>query len=165
MTRGELLPARVACAGHRAYSQDVATWLRRELRILLGTQARRPLTGVTCLAEGADQLFAHTVLEVGGTLDVVVPAVDFRDHLPAEAKLEYDRLLARASSRYDLGEPAATPEAYAKGNLAMLDRAEALVAVWDGAPARGAGGTAEVVAAAQAQGKPVRVLWPEGARR
>ena len=159
------MPPRVACTGHRAYDHDVETWLRRELRTLLGEHALRPLVGVTCLAEGADQLFAHTVLEVGGTLDVVVPAADFRDHLPAGAKLEYDRLLARASSRYDLDEPSATPDAYVKGNLAMLDRAEALVAVWDGEPARGAGGTAEVVAAAQAQGKPVKVLWPEGARR
>jgi hypothetical protein len=40
-----------------------------------------------------------------------------------------------------------------------------LCAVWDGLPARGYGGTADVVAYARQHGKPVHVIWPAGARR
>lgn len=40
-----------------------------------------------------------------------------------------------------------------------------LLAVWDGRPAWGFGGTADVVAYAERTGTPVRILWPEGARR
>jgi hypothetical protein len=47
----------------------------------------------------------------------------------------------------------------------MLDHADLLWAVWDGQPARGYGGTADVVAAARAKGLPVRVIWPHGAHR
>ncbi len=47
----------------------------------------------------------------------------------------------------------------------MLDRADELWAVWDGEPARGPGGTADVVAHARGRGVPVRVVWPPGARR
>jgi hypothetical protein len=47
----------------------------------------------------------------------------------------------------------------------MLDLADQLVAVWDGLPARGYGGTADVVAAARRRGMPVVVVWPPGARR
>ena len=47
----------------------------------------------------------------------------------------------------------------------MLDHAGQLWAVWDGQPARGYGGTADVVAAARAKGLPVRVIWPHGAHR
>ncbi|MGV9675297.1 hypothetical protein ACWDSJ_08460 [Nocardia sp. NPDC003482] len=35
----------------------------------------------------------------------------------------------------------------------------------DGKPARGYGGTADVVEAARRQGLPVTVVWPEGAER
>ena len=47
----------------------------------------------------------------------------------------------------------------------MLDRAEQLLAVWDGQPARGYGGTADVVAHARRGGLPVVVVWPPGAHR
>ena len=48
-------------------------------------------------------------------------------------------------------------EAYAAANQVMLDHADLLVTVWDGEPARGLGGTAEIVAQVQARGKPV--VW------
>jgi hypothetical protein len=47
----------------------------------------------------------------------------------------------------------------------MLDRAEHLFAVWDGKPARGYGGTADVVAEARQRAIPVTVIWPDGASR
>jgi hypothetical protein len=47
----------------------------------------------------------------------------------------------------------------------MLGQADELWAVWDGRPARGYGGTADVVARARDSGIPVRVIWPAGARR
>jgi len=48
---------------------------------------------------------------------------------------------------------------------AMLDQADKLYAVWDGNPARGYGGTADVVAEAESRSIPVTVIWPEGATR
>jgi len=47
----------------------------------------------------------------------------------------------------------------------MLERADMLLAVWDGKPARGYGGTADVVQLARDMRKPVVVVWPEGASR
>ncbi len=43
--------------------------------------------------------------------------------------------------------------------------ADELWALWDGKPARAYGGTADVVAYARDRGVPVRVIWPDGARR
>lgn len=56
-------------------------------------------------------------------------------------------------------------EAHQAGSLRMLDEAGELLAVWDGLPARGFGGTADVVATARARAMPVTALCPEGARR
>jgi hypothetical protein len=47
----------------------------------------------------------------------------------------------------------------------MIDHADELYAVWDGQPARGHGGTADVVTYARQRGVSVRVIWPEGAER
>jgi hypothetical protein len=47
----------------------------------------------------------------------------------------------------------------------MLARCDVLVAVWDGQPAADRGGTAAVVAQAQALALPVVVVWPDGAAR
>ncbi|GGL42208.1 hypothetical protein GCM10011588_66220 [Nocardia jinanensis] len=47
----------------------------------------------------------------------------------------------------------------------MLDEADELFAVWDGKPARGYGGTADVVAVVCDRNMPVTVVWPEGASR
>ncbi|GAB2826863.1 hypothetical protein GCM10027073_64840 [Streptomyces chlorus] len=52
----------------------------------------------------------------------------------------------------------------AEDAAALADSGE-LLAVWDGKPARGFGGTADVVSYAERSGTPVRVLWPEGATR
>ena len=52
-----------------------------------------------------------------------------------------------------------------EASSAMLARADRLFAVWDGKPARGYGGTADVVAEARQRGVPVTVIWPEGASR
>jgi hypothetical protein len=49
--------------------------------------------------------------------------------------------------------------------LRMLDEIDLLVAVWDGQRARGFGGTAQVVDAAEERHLPVTVVWPAGAVR
>jgi hypothetical protein len=66
---------------------------------------------------------------------------------------------------YRLDRIESNEQAHMEASRAMLDRAERLFAVWDGKPARGYGGTADVVAEAQARGIPVTVIWPEGASR
>ncbi len=47
----------------------------------------------------------------------------------------------------------------------MISMISELFAVWDGQPARGYGGTADVVTRARDRGRPVRVIWPDGATR
>jgi hypothetical protein len=58
-----------------------------------------------------------------------------------------------------------TTRAYMTASEFMVGRADELWAVWDGQPARGHGGTADVVAYARHRGVPVRRVWPDGARR
>ncbi|GGV03562.1 hypothetical protein GCM10010211_83480 [Streptomyces albospinus] len=51
------------------------------------------------------------------------------------------------------------------GSAILVGPVDQLLAVWDGKPASGYGGTADVVDYARRTGTPVRVLWPAGATR
>ncbi len=155
---------RVAVSGHRGLPPRTAELVDAAVRAALAGHAPR-LVGLSCLADGADQLFARAVLDLGGALEVVVPAERYRDGLPGGAHDEYDALLKQAAVVHRLPFADSTPRAHMAASLAMLDRADELLAVWDGRPARGYGGTADVVAEAGRRGLPVRVVWPPGARR
>ena len=154
---------RLAVTGHRGLPDPLAKQINAALRTEVARYAH--LIGVTCLADGTDTLFAHAVLGVGGVLVVVVPARGYRDSFPSSHHADYDLLIARAEHVIELDYPASTPEAYMAASLRMLDDADRLLAVWDGQPARGHGGTADVVAAARDRGLPVTVVWPAGAVR
>jgi hypothetical protein len=156
---------RIAITGHRGLPPETEHLVSQAIREQLAAYAGHDLVGVTNLADGADQLFAQAVLDAGGQLDVIVPAARYRDGLPESAHAAYDALLARASSVQRLDRIESTEQAHMEASQAVLDRADRLFAVWDGKPARGYGGTADVVAEARNRGIPVTVIWPEGASR
>ncbi|MFE7312133.1 hypothetical protein ACFU7T_03315 [Streptomyces sp. NPDC057555] len=155
----------IAVTGHTDLTEGTVPLVQEELRNVL-REHQGELVGVTCLARGADTLFAETVVEAGGRLVAVVPSRDYRqvkvkpDHAHA-----FDRLAALAdvvTMPYDV----ASCEAYEAANGELLKRADLLVAVWDGVPPCGRrGGTAHAVEQARSAGVPVVVVWPRGARR
>jgi hypothetical protein len=155
---------RIACTGHRALPPATERLVRAAIRDHL-PQGAPNLTGLSCLADGADQIFARAVLDAGGRLEAIVPAQRYRDGLPAEAHPEYDALLAQAARVYHLPFTESTAHAHMRASEYMLDHADELLAIWDGKPARGYGGTADVVTAAHDRDMPVHVIWPPTATR
>jgi hypothetical protein len=123
------------------------------------------LVGISCLADGADQLFARAVVDMGGALEVVIPAERYRDGLPEEALEAYDDLLSRASDVRRLDHVESNSTAHTDASIQMIQRADRLFAVWDGKPARGYGGTAGVVTYARERDIPLVVIWPDGEKR
>ncbi|MER6330520.1 hypothetical protein ABT298_14590 [Streptomyces sp. NPDC001034] len=156
---------RVGITGHRGLSTQVED----QVRALLADQAEAyeaaGLVGVSCIADGPDSWFAETVLHHGGRLEVVIPATEYRQGLPDWHHPVYDWLISRADDIHHTGITASTNEAHQAGSEILVGLVDELIAVWDGKPARGYGGTADVVAYAEQTGVPVRVLWPEGASR
>jgi hypothetical protein len=156
-----------AVTGHMDLTEPSTELVRSALRELLATYADGNLFGVSCIARGADSLFAEALLDVGGHLVVVLPSRDYRDakvkpdHAPV-----FDRLIGAASEVIVLDHENASRAAYTEANSEILERAERLVAVWDGSPPSPKGaGTADTVLEARAAGLPVDVVWPDGAAR
>lgn len=154
----------IGITGHRGLSAPSADLVRRALREALAGYGST-ITGVTALADGADQLFARAVLDQGGQIEVIVPAARYRDGLPAESHPEYDDLIAHALTVHPLDFTESTPESHMAASELMIAMVSELFAVWDGQPARSYGGTADVVTRARDRGAPVRVIWPDGATR
>jgi hypothetical protein len=135
------------------------------LRAVLGGH-EGPLEAFSSLAEGADQMFAAIALECGADLTVVIPSGDYEQAFEDAAALaRYEQLRLRATQEIRMDFARSTDEAYYAAGTYIADSCDRLVAVWDGQPARGHGGTAEIVAYARALGKPVTVIWREGVTR
>lgn len=157
---------RIGVTGHAALSGPTATRVADALRAVLSTRPVAGLVGVTCLARGADQIFARVVLELGGSVEVVLPAADYRERkVGPDNAAEFDALLARAAAVHTMPLPESNREAYLAASEHVMAHTHEMVAVWDGSPPDGAGGTADVVAMARERGVPVTVVWPEGAVR
>ncbi len=77
----------LAVTGHMDLSDESVPLVRAELRrIFAEAAAQGPLTGLSCIARGADSLFAEAVLQVGGDLVVVLPSEDYRWAKEAEGR-------------------------------------------------------------------------------
>ncbi|HKQ50780.1 MAG TPA: hypothetical protein VJT74_00325 [Pyrinomonadaceae bacterium] len=105
----------------------------------------KPLTGITSLAIGADQLFAEIIAQHGGSVEVVIPFDDYEERFKEAGKSQYWRLLHAASKIEVLQREGSDEEAYLAAGRRIVDLCDILIAVWDGKPASGLGGTADVV--------------------
>lgn len=157
----------IAVTGHMDLTEDTVPLVRAELETLLAGYDAEQLTGLSCIAKGADSLFADAVLAAGGRLVVVVPSEDYRQaKVKPEHAPTFDRLCAAADEVLVMPHETANRQAYEAANAVLLERADRMVAVWDGRPPSGkGGGTADVVTEARSADLPVDVVWPEGAER
>lgn len=153
--------------GHMDLTDASVPLIRAALRELLAAHAGPDLVGVSCIARGADSLFADAVLEAGGRLVVVIPSEDYRQaKVKPDHASQFDRLLEAAAEVLVMPHETANRAAYETANRVLIERADRLVAVWNGQPPGGkGGGTADVVVEARAVGVPVDVVWPDGAAR
>ncbi len=156
---------RIGITGHTNLSAATVPLVEAGIRAVLSAHSV-DLTGVTCLARGADQIFARVVLELGGAIEVVLPARDYRARkVSADNAADFDEMLAMAHAIRTMPFAHSDGNAYQAASEHMLSTVDSLIAVWDGRPAGGYGGTADVVAAARRSGIAVTVVWPPGSER
>jgi hypothetical protein len=151
--------------GHQTIPLDAREGLVSAVQDIL-RDADSPLRAFTSLAAGADQLVATELLRAGGRLHVIVPSRNYEQTFAAGEDLAGFRSLldaAHAVTRLDYAEP--SEEAFLAAGKSVVDNCDVLLAVWDGKPARGLGGTADVVRYARDTGKAVSIVWPDGIDR
>ncbi len=147
----------VAVSGHRHIerSEELLERIRDGLASCLRGVTDETIVVVRSgYAEGADRLVSELARELVGRLEVEI-------HLPleiADYERDFEEPLALEEFRCELARatrvvfPAeggrSRPDAYMDLGRSILSGADVLLAVWDGLPARGVGGTADVVSLA-----------------
>ena len=112
----------------------------------------------TSFADGADQIAAEEAVAQNVAVHAILPLPrdDYRRDLSPAALDRFDRLLPAAAGVIELPrQDAGRTASYAIAGRAVVAHCDLLVALWDGEPARGRGGTAETVALAIRRGRPV----------
>lgn len=118
-----------------------------------------PLGAITSAAAGADTLFVEEISKRKLPFLLVLPFHPKRferDFEPAQWQ-RVAPLLQEALEVEQVAPADSDNEAYLETGHRVVDRADVLLAVWDGQPAAGPGGTADIVAYARALEKPL--VW------
>jgi hypothetical protein len=127
----------------------------RELQMIL----------TTALAEGSDSIAAAAANAQDYKVDVVLPflATDYQSDFSLPGVMNFVQLCEKARAILEIdGDRADEARAYEAASLVVLDMSDILIAVWDGKPAAGRGGTAELVAEASRRGMPIIRIDSEG---
>ncbi|MFO7742598.1 MAG: hypothetical protein R6X31_09830 [Anaerolineae bacterium] len=151
----------IGVTGHRflRHTDRVIAGVDRAIDRIEDAFGAHPSAVISALAEGADRLVVDRVLarsEAKLIIALPLPQSDYtRDFDSSESIQMFLDFLARAHSVITLPLAATRNEAYAAAGVYVLDHCDALIAVWDGQPAQGTGGTAEIVAEARRRGLPL----------
>lgn len=156
---------KIGMSGHQDLPNEALAFIRHEIAGALSELAGE-LIGVSSLAAGADQLFASLVLEHGGRLHVIIPSDGYETTFSDPHDVDQFRsLLGRAETVEQLSYPEPSEDAFFAAGRRVVEESDRLLAVWDGQPAKGKGGTADIVEYARNRGRTVKIVWPRGMKR
>ncbi len=122
-----------------------------------------PLTVISPIAEGSDRLVAEEILSFDNNINknkliVVLPFKKenyMNDFKTNESKEEFLTLFNQAEEIITLSNSSSRKDAYLQVGKYVVDKSDVLIAIWDGLPSRGKGGTAEIVDYARENKKPL----------
>ena len=156
----------VGFAGHRHLQnrekvREVLLTLVNSLRAEISGQ----LVGYSSVAIGGDTIFAEALLSCGLPWMALLPHPehDFKNDFTESDWATTSALLQRALRVQSLSEKKGTDRdlAYLECGILVVEEADLVVAVWDGKPARGVGGTADIVAIVRNSSKPLILIDPD----
>ncbi|WP_376801022.1 hypothetical protein [Candidatus Raskinella chloraquaticus] len=130
------------------------------------------LSLISALAEGSDLIAAEAAIDAHIALDVILPfsrevsRADGRTDPAGQAR--YDAVLNKARSTLVLDLPDNTDKRAAAYDLAgriLVGQSDIMIAVWDGGPSGGRGGTREMIERALRIGLPIIHIHPAQPQR
>lgn len=151
----------VGFTGHRQLEDEPAIErVMREVLTSLRSEAGVEWLALSSIAAGSDMLFARTTLALGMGWEAVLPfpPPEFRQDFDPATWQDVEALLRQAEHVRVIGDRPQREDAYLDCGMETVNHCDVLLAVWDGEPARGRGGTAEIVAYAREMGQPVIII-------
>lgn len=154
----------IGFTGHRKVPYEAKS--RQLIRDFLARQKESHqgiVYGISSAASGGDQLFAESCLELNIPLRVLLPrpAEQFRSDFDDTSWQRTVRIMENAISVEVTGRHETQTEQYYDCGIQTVAESQLLVALWNGQPARGAGGTQEMVSFARKTHHPVAWIHSE----
>ena len=149
--------------GHRSIqtSEQLTDALDHALDAIRTQWPARRIVIVSALAEGADRIIAqHFLACASARLVAALPLTveAYMEDFPSpQSKRTFQQLLDQADDILQAPPGDGRPQAYAAAGESMLAQSDVLIALWDGEPAAGLGGTGDVVHRARELGLPI--VW------
>jgi hypothetical protein len=154
----------IGLTGHRHLKnpEPVRALIREQLKALR-EKANGLIVGCSSAAIGADTLFAEICAELSIPWKALLPfsPAEFQTDFSESQWSHASELLGGALEIEISGSSEDRTAAYLRCGLQTVDEADLLIAVWDGLPARGIGGTGDVVSYARQEKKPLVVIHPD----
>jgi hypothetical protein len=154
------LPAVLAIGftGHRSLPNEAAS--RKLIYDFLAEKKQSTseiLLGVSSVAAGGDLLFAESCIALDIPLCVLLPLPqeEFRNDFDSSTWARAQLAMSRAMSVEVTGKEGQRDECYYECGLATVLQSQWLIALWNGEPAQGLGGTEQIVTFARQIGRPV----------
>ena len=150
----------IGFTGHRNILDQARS--RESIRGFLREQKRKTsaiVYGVSSAAAGGDLLFAESCLELDIPLRILLPLPreEFRKDFDEAAWLRAEQVIGKAASVDVTAVHEIRNEAYYECGVETVQQSQLMIALWDGEPSGGMGGTGEIKDFAEAMGKPV--IW------
>ncbi len=150
----------IGFTGHRKLSNEAKC--RDAIRkVLLEWRAKAPgvIYGVTSAATGGDLLFAETCIQLNLPIRVFLPLPkeQFRDDFDEPAWARAECVFKNALSVEVTGAGEKLTDRYYECGIETVQQSQLLIALWDGEPSQGLGGTADMVHFARELGRPF--IW------
>ncbi len=116
--------------------------------------------GVTCLASGADELFAELLRHESISYTAVIPCINYETTFEKEGLKKFVFSKSRASKLIELNNDNPSEKAFDEAGNTVVDNSEILIAIWNGQEAKGLGGTADIVEYAKSKNKTIIHINP-----
>jgi hypothetical protein len=126
----------------------------------LQTEGAGEWIGLSSIATGSDQLFVEQLRALGLSWHAILPLprAEFQKDFSPAGWAQVEHWLRDAEHVRIINAHGSRDDAYLDCGLETVDGADVLIALWDGEPAHGKGGTADVVEYALSIGKPLLLL-------
>ncbi len=101
--------------------------------------------GYTCLADGADQIFAEILYKIKKPYCVVIPSKNYEKTFNKQALKKYNQLIQTSLETITLSFNQPEEEAFYEAGKYIVENSDVVLAIWDGKEAQGLGGTGDIV--------------------
>lgn len=149
---------KVGITGHQNLTTYQSDWLtnalKSEIRNIKIDEA------YSCLAIGADQIFAKVFLENRIPLIAVIPCKRYHQTFKENYLQDYEALIKEASNVIQLDFENPSEQAFYEAGKFIVDNSDILFAFWNNLPSKGLGGTADIVLIAEKLKKKIIHLNP-----